>query len=117
MSYGTSNIMNKVFYSYWRLKRVSRFRSFKITNYIVKIGGAKDCIRGHPFMTSTKNLVFDPLPLSTCVHMGRTPSPLWTSTRGRHEIHTTLLKWLVQRPTGPKTEIRLYDSNLFKLYY
>src|SRR6218665_3396953 len=27
--------------------------------------------------------------------MGRTPSPLWTSTHGRHEIHTALLKWLV----------------------
>src|SRR6218665_1649412 len=27
---------------------------------------------------------------------GPTPSPLWTSTRGRHEIHTALLKWLVQ---------------------
>src|SRR6218665_4188040 len=58
-----------------------------------------------------------PPPLSTCVHMGGTPSPLWTSTRGRHEIHTALLKWLVQRPTGPKAEIRLYDSNLSKLYY
>src|SRR6218665_1456804 len=33
-------------------------------------------VRGHPFMTSTKNHVFDPLPLSTCVHMGRTPLPL-----------------------------------------
>ena len=66
-----------------------------------------------------KNNVFDPLsPLSTCVHMGRTPlPPLWTSTHGRHEIHTALLKWLVQWPTGPKAEIRLYDSNLFKLYF
>src|SRR6218665_373869 len=35
-----------------------------------------------------KNHVFDPPPLSTCVHMVRTPSPLWTSTHGRHEIHT-----------------------------
>ena len=53
------------------------------------------------------------------VHMrphGSDP-PLWTSTRGRHEIHTALLKWLVQWPTGLKAEIRLYDSNLFKLYY
>src|SRR6218665_321037 len=24
------------------------------------------------------------------------PSPLWMSTHGRHEIHTALLKWLVQ---------------------
>src|SRR6218665_594501 len=30
---------------------------------------------GHPFMTSTKNPVFDPPPLSTGVHMGRTPRP------------------------------------------
>ena len=44
------------------------------------------------------------------------PLPLWTSTHGRHEIHTALLKWLVQWPTGPKAEIRLYDYNLFKLY-
>src|SRR6218665_2542305 len=42
-----------------------------------------------------KKITFLTLPLSTCVHMGRTP-PLWTSTHGRHEIHTTLLKWLVQ---------------------
>ena len=68
--------------------------------------------RGHPFMTSTKNHVFDPFTLSTCVHMDRTPSPC-----GRHEIHTALLKWLVQWPTGPKAEIQLYDSNLFKLCF
>ena len=54
-----------------------------------------------------KNNVFDPIPLSTRVHMGRTPlPPLWTSTHGRHEIHI-----------GPKAEIRPYDSNLFKLYF
>jgi len=41
-------------------------------------------------MTSTKNRVFD-LPLSTWAD-----PPLWTSARGRHEIHTALLKWLVQ---------------------
>ena len=60
-----------------------------------------------------KSRFWPPLPLSTCVHMGWTPLP----TRGRHEIHTALLKWLVQWPTGPKAEIRLYDSNLFKLYF
>ena len=64
-------------------------------------------------MTSTKS-GFWPPPLST---WARPPSPLWTSTRGSHEIHTALLKWLVQWPTGPKAEIRLYDSNLFKLYF
>ena len=74
-----------------------------------------ELLRGHPFMMSTKNQVFDPLPpLST---WAGPPPPLWTSTRGRHEIHTALLKWLVQWPTWPKAEIRLYDSNLFKLYY
>ena len=56
--------------------------------------------RGHPFMTSTKNIPF------------LTPHPL--STGGRHEIHTGLLKRLVQWPTGPKAEIRLYDCNLSK---
>jgi len=40
--------------------------------------------------------------------------PLWTSTCRRHEIHTALLKPLVQWPSGPKAEIRLYDCNLFK---
>src|SRR6218665_977599 len=34
-------------------------------------------VRGHPFMTSTKKITFlTPSPLSTCVHMGRTPLPL-----------------------------------------
>ena len=59
-------------------------------------------------MMSTKE-VFDPPPMST---RAGPSSPLWTSTRGRHEIHTafSLLKRLVQRP---KAEIRLYDCNLF----
>src|SRR6218665_1646694 len=46
-----------------------------------------ESVRGHPFMTFKKKIRFL-LPLSTCVHMGLTPSPLWTSTRGRHEIDT-----------------------------
>ena len=71
-------------------------------------------VRGHPFMTSTKNPIFHSLPLSTCVLMNRTPLPLWTSTCGRHEIHIALLKRLVQWTSGLKAEIRLYDSNLFK---
>jgi len=41
-----------------------------------------------------KNLIFEPL--STYVQMNQTPSPLWTSTCGRHEIHIALLKRLVQ---------------------
>ena len=71
-------------------------------------------IRGHPFMTSTKNLIFDPPP---SVHMRPQepdPSTLWTATCGRHEIHIALLKRLVQWPSGPKAEIRFYDCNLFK---
>ena len=73
--------------------------------------------RGHPFMTYTKQSGF--WPPSPPVHMrphGPDPPPC-----GRpHAVdmkYTALLKWLVQWPTGPKTEIRLYDSNLFKLYY
>src|SRR6218665_1052783 len=45
--------------------------------------------RGHPFMTSQKIKFLTPL--STWAG-----PPLWTSTRGRHEIHPALLKWLVQ---------------------
>ena len=63
-------------------------------------------------MTSTRKSGF--WTLSTCVHVSRTPSPLWTSTCGRHELHIALLKQLVQWPSGPKAEIRLYDCNLFK---
>src|SRR6218665_106291 len=51
-------------------------------------------IGGHPFMTSTKKSGFRP---PSPVHMGRTPlHPLLTSTHGRHEIHTALLKRLIQ---------------------
>src|SRR6218665_3281144 len=32
----------------------------------------------------------------------------------RHEIHSALLKRLVQRPSRPRAEIRIYDCNLFK---
>jgi len=38
---------------------------------------------------------------------------LRTSKCGRHEIHIILLKRIVQRPSGSKAEIRLYDCNLF----
>src|SRR6218665_297392 len=48
-------------------------------------------IRGHPFMTSKKiGFLTPPSLLSTCVHMSQKPSPLWTSTYGRHEIHIAL---------------------------
>src|SRR6218665_443202 len=49
-------------------------------------------LRGHPFITSTKNPVFDPPPL--CPHastLDGPPSPMLTSPRARHEIHTALL--------------------------
>ena len=66
-------------------------------------------------MTSTKNRIFDPSPLSICVHMSQTPPRLWTSTCSRHEIHIALLKRLVQWPSGSNAEIRLYyDCNFFK---
>ena len=62
-------------------------------------------------MMFTKNEVFEPPPLSTCVHMSQTLFlPLLTSTCGRH-LHIALLKRPVQ---WPKAEIRLYDCNLFK---
>src|SRR6218665_407058 len=50
--------------------------------------------RGHPFMTSTRKSCFVYPSLATCVHMRSTPtpSPLWTSTCCRQEIHITLLK-------------------------
>jgi len=55
----------------------------------------------------TKIRFLTPSSLSTCVHMNRAPSPLWTSTCGRHEIHIALLKRLVQWPSRPKADIRL----------
>src|SRR6218665_3440320 len=42
------------------------------------------------------------------------PLPLWTSSCGRHEIHIALLKRIAQWPSGPISEIRPYDCNLFK---
>jgi len=63
--------------------------------------------RGHPFMTSTRRRRIHkknqgywlPFSLSTWDW----PLPLWTFTWCRHEIHITLLKQLVQCPSGPKT--------------
>ena len=50
-----------------------------------------------------------------CPHASTWAGPLlWMSTCGRHKIHIALLKRLVQLPSGHKTEIRLYDCNLFK---
>jgi len=70
-------------------------------------------------MTSTKNRVFDSLPLSTCVHVGRIPSPLVDVTRGRHEIglHTALLKRLVQWHAGLKLKFEYMIIIYLKLYY
>src|SRR6218665_586912 len=44
---------------------------------------------------STKKSRFDP-PVHMRPHGPDPLLPLWTSTHGRHEIHTTLLEWLVQ---------------------
>jgi len=46
----------------------------------------------HLWRPQKKSCFYPPSPLSTCVHMGWTPSPLWTSTHGRHEIHPALFK-------------------------
>ena len=50
-----------------------------------------------------KSALRPPSPLLTW-----TGPPLWTPTRGRHEIHTALLKQLVKWPTGRKAEIWLW---------
>ena len=85
---------------------------FMSENCVRMYQGVMQSDKGLSIYDIPKNQVFD-----SPVHMGRTPAPLWISTRGQHEIYTALLKWLVQWPTGPKSEIQLYDSNLFKLYY
>src|SRR6218665_467168 len=46
---------------------------------------------GHPFVTSTKIRFLTPIPLSTCVHMGRTPPPC-----GRpHSIDMKYTQWRI----------------------
>jgi len=74
---------------------------------------------GHPFMTSTKESVFLTPPH---VHMRpneTNPSPpvevhmpsIWS----RPTHHSLEMATSIQRPSRPKTEIRLwYDCNLFK---
>jgi len=49
-------------------------------------------VRGHPFMTSTQNRVFDP----HCPHMRLHELDPWgrPCTCGRHEIHIALFKRL-----------------------
>ena len=51
--------------------------------------------------------------LSAFVHMRLTPHPLWTSTLGRHEIHITLLKQLIQWLSDLKLK---FDNNTSVLY-
>ena len=66
------------------------------------------CLRGHPFMASTRKSRFlsphetDP-----------NPSYLWTSTCRRPEIHITLLKQLVQCPSRPKLKV---DNKMIEIY-
>ena len=42
-----------------------------------------------------------------CIHMGRTPFPLWMPAYGRHDTHRSLEMAIAQLPTGPKAEIWL----------
>jgi len=51
---------------------------------------------GHPFMTSTKNQVFEPHSVHMRPHGPDPLTPLVDVPRGRHEIHIALLKWLAQ---------------------
>src|SRR6218665_3234532 len=52
----------------------------------------KNQIKGPSIYDVHKKITF--LTPSPCPH--GPDHPLWTSTHGRHEIHTALLKWLVQ---------------------
>src|SRR6218665_811319 len=54
---------------------------------------------------------------SLCPHAPDSPPPLWTSTCGQHKLHIALLKRLVQRPSGPKAEIRRYDCTVVLVIY
>ena len=73
--------------------------------------GFSDFSKGHPFMMSTKNQVFYPLP---SVHMRpHEPDPRVDEHMRSTWIHITLLKRLVQWPFRPKAEIWLHDCNLF----
>src|SRR6218665_564956 len=68
-----------------------------------------------PSIYDIKKIMFlTPPPVHIHPHEPDPHPPLWTSTCDRHEIHIALLKRLVQRPSGPKGEIRLYVCNLFK---
>jgi len=49
-------------------------------------------VKGHPFMTSTRNQIFDhPGPHASTFD----PHPWWTFTCRQHEIHISRLKQLV----------------------
>ena len=95
----------------WKIAGKSRLQIIRNDDYMTGL-------RGHPFMTSTKNRVLIPPP--SCPHAStwaRHPLPLlWMSTCGRYEIHITLLKRLVQGPSGPKAEIRLLVIFITILY-
>jgi len=61
-------------------------------------------LRGHSFMTSTKEIGFLP-PVHMCPHEPD-PLPLWTSTCGRHEILIALLKRLVAYNDLPDLKLK-----------
>src|SRR6218665_1950330 len=72
--------------------------------------------QGPSIYDSTKKSGFwPPPPVHMRPHEPGSPSPsLWTSTCGRHEnTHRSLETAIVQCPSGPKAEIRLYDCNVF----
>jgi len=74
-------------------------------------------IRAFHLWRPQKNRIFDP---SLSPHEPDPPTPTCGRSHAhsfqfsRHEIHIALLKRLVQWPSGPKAEIRLYGCNLFK---
>src|SRR6218665_1583646 len=76
-------IKSKVFYSH---KTVTLMN----INNISKTAICKNKARGHPFMTSQKIGFLTPLPLSTCVHMGRNPPLVDVHTRSTWNTHHSL---------------------------
>ena len=85
-------------------------------------------IKGHPFMTSTKNRIFDPPPPpSTCVHVGLTPPLLWTSTCRRDLNALVYIKTahndlpcpcsrIMDGPRNPKLKRHLINVSACKLH-
>ena len=58
-----------------------------------------------------------PPPVHMRPHGPDTPPPVDFHTRSTWNTHRSLEMASTMTYTGPKAEIRLYDSNLFKLYF